>query len=319
MKHLQKKMQTIFLALALVIGTTSAFIAPSTSAPATAVQTAKGDLVAITASGAHTYLPYKSYAAAAATSASIGMLDLYGEGAGSPDGYVHYTKDGKPCCFPPIQGQAFGRCSVRSESTARVGFMQPDLVAREIETHDEPTDITKSMSNQRILSLLVPKQQQQQQQEQQQQKQKQRDFFTLLLIAVVSTCWIIKAAHDSDDPATASGASAGTVTADRTSVSLLEENMEEHHMEEHHMEERHSLTTSPRLEELILIPKESLEEHHSHLFPLLPVLILLLAMLTTSLARPLTAIEDARSTTFSSHFLYLSDKELREMTLVMLS
>jgi hypothetical protein len=47
-KHLQKKMQIFFLALAFVIGTTSAFIAPSTSAPATSVQTAKGDLVAVT-------------------------------------------------------------------------------------------------------------------------------------------------------------------------------------------------------------------------------------------------------------------------------
>jgi hypothetical protein len=314
----QKKKKMLTLALAIVICTASFFVAPSTSAPATAVQTAKGYLVAITEF---------SPDALSQTSASIGMLDLYGEGTGSPDGYVHYTKGGKPCCFPPIQGQAFGRCPVRSESTARDGFMQPDLVAREIETHDEPTDITKPMSNQqRILSLLVPTQQQQQQ-EQQQQQQKQRGFFTLLLIAVMSVCWVIKAAHDSDDPATASGASAGTITAGRTSVSLLEENMEEHHMEEHHMEEHHSLTTSPRLEELTqeeprleeLIPEESLEEHHSHVFPPLPILILLLAMLTTSLARPLTAIEDARSTAFSSHFLYLSDKELREMTLVMLN
>jgi hypothetical protein len=310
MKHLQKK--TIFLALALVIDTTSAFIAPSTSAPGTAVQATKGDLggaplfghggALLFVSGAHTYLPYKDYAASA--SASVRVLDLYDEDAGSPDGYVHYTKDGKPCCFPPIQGQAFGRCS-------------PDFVAHEIETHDESTDITKPMSDQRILSLLVPKQQQQQQEQQQ-----QRDFLTLLLIAVVAACW-----------ATVSGASAGTTTTGRitttgrTFVSLLEENMEEHHKEEHYslttlleenIKEHHSLTTSPRLEELI--PEESLKEHHSHLFPLLPILILLLAMLTTSLLRPLTAIEDARSTAFSSHFLFLGDhKELREMTLVKLN
>ncbi|KAJ8602379.1 hypothetical protein CTAYLR_004225 [Chrysophaeum taylorii] len=39
----------------------------------------------------------------------VGMLESYGEGAGSPAGYVHYTKGGKPGYYPPIAGQAFGQ------------------------------------------------------------------------------------------------------------------------------------------------------------------------------------------------------------------
>jgi len=38
------------------------------------------------------------------------MLESYGEGAGSPEGYVHYTKGGLPGYFPPIAGRAgFGQ------------------------------------------------------------------------------------------------------------------------------------------------------------------------------------------------------------------
>jgi hypothetical protein len=35
----------------------------------------------------------------------VGMLESYGEGAGQPDGYVHYTKGGLPGYFPPIEGR----------------------------------------------------------------------------------------------------------------------------------------------------------------------------------------------------------------------
>merc|ERR1719261_2182625 len=36
----------------------------------------------------------------------VGMLESYGEGAGQPEGYVHYTKGGLPGYFPPIAGRA---------------------------------------------------------------------------------------------------------------------------------------------------------------------------------------------------------------------
>jgi len=39
----------------------------------------------------------------------IGMLESYGEGAGSPEGYVHYTKGGKPGYYPPIKGKGLGQ------------------------------------------------------------------------------------------------------------------------------------------------------------------------------------------------------------------
>mmetsp|Transcript_4508 Transcript_4508/g.13347 ORF Transcript_4508/g.13347 Transcript_4508/m.13347 type:complete len:263 (+) Transcript_4508:62-850(+) len=39
----------------------------------------------------------------------VGMLESYGEGAGSPEGYVHYTKGGKPGYYPPIQGRVGGQ------------------------------------------------------------------------------------------------------------------------------------------------------------------------------------------------------------------
>jgi len=40
----------------------------------------------------------------------VGMLESYGEGAGSPEGYVHYTKGGLPGYFPEISGRAgFGQ------------------------------------------------------------------------------------------------------------------------------------------------------------------------------------------------------------------
>ncbi|KAJ8602441.1 hypothetical protein CTAYLR_001262 [Chrysophaeum taylorii] len=39
----------------------------------------------------------------------IGMLESYGEGAGNPEGYVHYTCGGKPGYFPPIKGKGLGQ------------------------------------------------------------------------------------------------------------------------------------------------------------------------------------------------------------------
>jgi hypothetical protein len=43
----------------------------------------------------------------------VGMLESYGEGAGSPEGYVHYTKGGLPGYFPDIAGRAgFGQVGI---------------------------------------------------------------------------------------------------------------------------------------------------------------------------------------------------------------
>ncbi|KAJ8603671.1 hypothetical protein CTAYLR_010035 [Chrysophaeum taylorii] len=75
-------------------------------------------------SGPHKILPYSGYVPGCTPQEQwdniplygklqifvlIGMLESYGEGAGSPEGYVHYTKGGKPGYYPPIKGNAFGQ------------------------------------------------------------------------------------------------------------------------------------------------------------------------------------------------------------------
>ena len=72
-------------------------------------------------SGEHKFLPYRGYVAGVTPQEQwdniplygklqifglIGMLESYGEGAGAPDGYVHYMKGGKPGYYPPIAGRA---------------------------------------------------------------------------------------------------------------------------------------------------------------------------------------------------------------------
>jgi len=71
-------------------------------------------------SGEHTFAPYKGYVAGCTPQAQwdnipligklqiltlVGMLESYGEGAGQPEGYVHYTKGGQPGYYPPIKGK----------------------------------------------------------------------------------------------------------------------------------------------------------------------------------------------------------------------
>jgi len=76
-------------------------------------------------SGAHAVAPYRGYVAGgtpfeqwdnmpllakAQIFIAIGMLESYGEGAGNPEGYVHYTRGGLPGDFPEIAGRAgFGQ------------------------------------------------------------------------------------------------------------------------------------------------------------------------------------------------------------------
>mmetsp|Transcript_21565 Transcript_21565/g.74251 ORF Transcript_21565/g.74251 Transcript_21565/m.74251 type:complete len:150 (+) Transcript_21565:3-452(+) len=75
-------------------------------------------------SGEHAFLPYKGYIAGCTPQEQwdnvpllgklqiftlIGLLESYGEGAGDPAGYVHYTKGGVPGYYPPIKGRVGGQ------------------------------------------------------------------------------------------------------------------------------------------------------------------------------------------------------------------
>merc|ERR1719271_1647405 len=76
-------------------------------------------------SGEHLFAPYRGYVAGVSPqeqwdnlpaigklqiAVAIGMLESYGEGAGNPEGYVHYFNGGLPGYFPPIAGRAgFGQ------------------------------------------------------------------------------------------------------------------------------------------------------------------------------------------------------------------
>jgi hypothetical protein len=71
-------------------------------------------------SGEHTIAPYRGYVAGVGPQEQwdniplygklqiitfVGMLESYGEGAGQPEGYVHYMKGGKPGFYPEIYGR----------------------------------------------------------------------------------------------------------------------------------------------------------------------------------------------------------------------
>jgi hypothetical protein len=71
-------------------------------------------------SGEHAVAPYRDYVAGVTPQEQwdniplygklqilvfVGMLESYGEGAGNPEGYVHYMKGGKPGFFPEIYGR----------------------------------------------------------------------------------------------------------------------------------------------------------------------------------------------------------------------
>merc|ERR1719321_870322 len=75
-------------------------------------------------SGEHSVAPYRGYVAGCTPQEQwdnipllgklqivtlVGMLESYGEGAGDPEGYVHYTKGGKPGYYPPIKGRVAGQ------------------------------------------------------------------------------------------------------------------------------------------------------------------------------------------------------------------
>ena len=71
-------------------------------------------------SGEHWFAPYRGYVAGVSPQeqwdnvpaigklqilVAIGMLESYGEGAGFPESYTHYTKGGQPGYYPPIKGR----------------------------------------------------------------------------------------------------------------------------------------------------------------------------------------------------------------------
>ena len=75
-------------------------------------------------SGEHAAAPYRGYVAGVTPQeqwdnipqagklqiiAFVGMLESYGEGAGNPDGYTHYTKGGLPGFYPSIKGKGGGQ------------------------------------------------------------------------------------------------------------------------------------------------------------------------------------------------------------------
>merc|ERR1719271_224017 len=78
-------------------------------------------------SGPHTVLPFRGYEPGLTPPEQwdaiplygklqilvfVGMLESYGEGAGDPEGYVHYTKGGLPGYYPPIVGGGGGQISL---------------------------------------------------------------------------------------------------------------------------------------------------------------------------------------------------------------
>ena len=98
-------------------------------------------------SGDHLFQPYKGYVAGVSPQeqwdnvpaigklqivVAIGMLESYGEGAGEPDGYVHYMKGGKPGYYPPIKGRAgFGQVQINLwDVLGNVEKLSPEKKAR---------------------------------------------------------------------------------------------------------------------------------------------------------------------------------------------
>ena len=98
-------------------------------------------------SGEHAVLPYRGYVAGVTPQEqwdnipllaklqifiAIGMLESYGEGAGSPEGYVHYTKGGQPGYYPDIKGRVAGQIQLNLYDPFQFGFRSasPEAKAR---------------------------------------------------------------------------------------------------------------------------------------------------------------------------------------------
>ena len=84
--------------------------------------------------GEHTFAPYRGYVANVSPQeqwanipmigklqilTAVGMLESYGEGAGFPESYTHYTKGGQPGYYPPIKGRGPARKSTSASGATR--------------------------------------------------------------------------------------------------------------------------------------------------------------------------------------------------------
>ena len=102
-----------------------------------------GDIV----SGDHAILPYRGYVAGCTPQeqwanipmigklqilTAVGMLESYGEGAGFPESYTHYTKGGQPGYYPDIKGRVAGQIQLNLYDPFQFGFRSasPEAKAR---------------------------------------------------------------------------------------------------------------------------------------------------------------------------------------------
>merc|ERR1711871_1127461 len=91
-------------------------------------------------SGEHWFAPYRGYVAGVSPQeqwdnvpaigklqilVAIGMLESYGEGAGNPEGYVHYCNGGLPGYFPPIAGRPASARLASTSTTPSTGSTPP--------------------------------------------------------------------------------------------------------------------------------------------------------------------------------------------------
>ena len=119
-----------------------------------------GDIV----SGDHAILPYRGYVAGCTPQeqwanipmigklqilTAVGMLESYGEGAGFPESYTHYTKGGQPGYYPPIKGRGPARKSTtapRHQHERAVKFSFPPQARAAPSSRSCSTSTTRSAS-----------------------------------------------------------------------------------------------------------------------------------------------------------------------------
>jgi hypothetical protein len=122
-----------------------------------------GDIV----SGDHAILPYRGYVAGCSPQeqwanipmigklqilTAVGMLESYGEGAGYPESYTHYTKGGQPGYYPPIKGKGGPFKQILLDLYDPLGFGFRDMSAA-----DKKKGLFAEINNGRMAMIgLVP-------------------------------------------------------------------------------------------------------------------------------------------------------------------